>query len=108
MSELPGCPCSICDEDAITDIPPTPMSDNGALSDTNRLQIRASVDLRAHIAQALTAAAEKQTALDCTALADAVIIALDLRIEDKYKSASGEQQFFGVSGFYAAKVADHE
>jgi predicted transcriptional regulator len=36
-------------------------------------------------------------------LADAVIAALDLRIEDRYRSASGEQQYVGVSGFFAVK-----
>jgi hypothetical protein len=33
-------------------------------------------------------------------VADAVIEALDLRIEDKYKTASGQKQLFGVSGFW--------
>jgi hypothetical protein len=37
-------------------------------------------------------------------LADAVIGALDLRIEDKYKTASGQKQLFGVSGFFAVEV----
>jgi hypothetical protein len=37
-------------------------------------------------------------------LADAVIEALDLRIEDKYKTASGQKQLFGVSGFFAVEV----
>jgi hypothetical protein len=36
-------------------------------------------------------------------LADAVIAALDLRIDDKHRSASGEQQYVGVSGFFAVK-----
>jgi hypothetical protein len=33
-------------------------------------------------------------------VADAVIEALDLRIEDKCKTASGQKQLFGVSGFW--------
>ncbi len=37
---------------------------------------------------------------DLRALADAVIEALDLRIEDKCKTASGQKQLFGVSGFW--------
>jgi hypothetical protein len=37
-------------------------------------------------------------------LADAVIEALDLRIEDKYKTASGQKQLFGVSGFFEVEV----
>jgi hypothetical protein len=36
--------------------------------------------------------------------ADAVIEALDLRIEDKYKTASGQKQLFGVSGFFEVEV----
>jgi hypothetical protein len=36
----------------------------------------------------------------CEEAADAVIEALDLRIEDKYKTASGQKQLFGVSGFW--------
>ena len=39
----------------------------------------------------------------CLHAADAVIAALDLRIDDKHRSASGEQQYVGVSGFFAVK-----
>jgi hypothetical protein len=68
-------------------------------------------DLRTAIAAAIVGFIDQRMAEDFTYgdLADAVIAALDLRIEDRYRSASGEQQYVGVSGFFAVKEeADDE
>ena len=68
-------------------------------------------DLRTAIAAAIVGFIDQRMAEDFTYgdLADAVIAALDLRTEDRYRSASGEQQYVEVSGFFAVKEeADDE
>ena len=62
-------------------------------------------ELRDRIAAAIKAA-DKRVAgfISYEERADAVIEALDLRIEDKYKTASGQKLLFGVSGFFEVEV----